>query len=159
MVHIHINRVQLVVRAGNIVVAPGDGCAHFLQHISKANIALYAVAANTGHLHGATFNRPGGEEVRSRRGVAFHQIVPRRNILLITVYDEALVILIFNFNTEGFHQVQGDINIRFGDQVALDANGGVLRRQRRSHQQRGQKLTGNAAVNLHAAAIETTFQA
>ncbi len=78
--------------------------------------------------------------------------------MLITAHDEALVILVFNFNTEGFHQVQGDINIRFGDQVTLDTNGGVLRRQRCGHQQRGQELAGNAAINLNVTAVKTALQ-
>jgi hypothetical protein len=62
MVHIHIDGVQLAVGTGNEIIAPGDGCAHFFQHVGKTDIALHAVAANTGDFHRAAFNRAGGRK-------------------------------------------------------------------------------------------------
>ena len=54
--------------------------------------------------------------------------------------------------------MQRDINIRLRDQVAFNADNGVLWCQRCGHQQRGQELAGNAAVNLNVTACKTTAQ-
>ena len=48
MVRIHIDRLELAVGAGDEIVAPGDGGAHFLQYVGETDVALYAVAADTG---------------------------------------------------------------------------------------------------------------
>ncbi|CNU74423.1 Uncharacterised protein [Salmonella enterica subsp. enterica serovar Bovismorbificans] len=63
MVHIHIYGVQFTARAGNKIIAPGNGRAHFLQHIGKTNIALHTFTANSGHFYRAAFYRPGGEKI------------------------------------------------------------------------------------------------
>ena len=79
--------------------------------------------------------------------------------MLIAAYDKTLVRLIFNLNAKGFHQVQRNINIRFGNQIAFNRDDGILRRQWGGHQERGQKLAGNAAVHFNLAAAETAAQA
>ena len=159
MIHIHIDGIQFAARAGDIIIAPGNGCAHFFQHIGKPNVALHAIAANTGDFYRPAFNGSGGEEVGCRGGVAFNQIIARRAIVLIAAHDKSLIRLIFNLNAKGFHQVQRNINIRFGYQIAFNRNDGILRRQRGGHQERGQKLAGNAAVHFNLSTAETTAQA
>ena len=55
--------------------------------------------------------------------------------------------------------MQRNVDIGFRHQIALNGDHGILRRQRRGHQQRGQELTGDAAVNLDVPALKTAAQA
>ncbi|MNV66912.1 hypothetical protein D3C71_1596880 [compost metagenome] len=66
MVHVHINGIQFTVCAGDEIVSPGDNCAHFFQYVSKTNITLNAVTADTGDFNGTAFNCTRGKEVRCR---------------------------------------------------------------------------------------------
>ena len=129
------------------------------QHVSKADIALHAVAANAGNAHGSTFNGGGGQKIGGGRGIALDQIVPWRLILLLTLDDKALVLLVLDLDAEAAHQMQRNIDIGFGNQLAFDRDLRIARRQRRGHQQRSQKLAGDAAVNADVAAGEAAFQA
>ena len=159
MVHIHIDRLELAVGAGDEIVAPGDGGAHFLQYVGETDVALYAVAADTGDFYRAALNGASGEEIRGRGSIAFHQVISRRLILLLAAHHKSLIRLIVHLNAEGFHQVQRNVDIGFRHQIALNDDDGILRRQRRGHQQRGQELAGDAAVNLDVAALKTAAQA
>ena len=63
MVHVHVDGVQLTVRTGDEVIAPGHNRAHFFLHVGKTNVALHAVATNTRHFYRTAFNRTRGQEV------------------------------------------------------------------------------------------------
>ncbi|MNW02407.1 hypothetical protein D3C71_1981830 [compost metagenome] len=54
--------------------------------------------------------------------------------------------------------MQGNIDIRFGNQLTQNMDSGILGRQRCHHQQGSQELAGYAAVNADVAAAETATQ-
>ncbi len=83
----------------------------------------------------------------------------RRLVLLPAAHHETLVAVVFNVHTEGLHQMQRDIDIRFGNQLTFDGDGGVLRCQRCRHQQRGEELARDAAVYRHVTTGKATTQA
>ena len=128
--------------------SPGDGGAHFLQYVGETNVALYAVAADTGDFYRAALNGASGEAEEASPST----VISRRLILLLAAHHKSLIRLIVHLNAEGFHQVQRNVDIGFRHKIALNDDDGILRRQRRGHQQRGQELAGDAAVNLDVAA-------
>lgn len=91
-------------------------------------------------------------EVRGGRSVALNRVIARRDIRLTPPDMEHPVVVVAHRYAEGAHQMQRDVDVRLGNQLALDVDLRILRRQRRSHQQRGQKLAGDAAVNGDVAA-------
>ena len=54
--------------------------------------------------------------------------------------------------------MQRDINVRLRDQIAFNANHGIIWSQRCGHQQCRQELAGDATINLNITASETTAQ-
>ena len=61
------------------------------------------------------------------------------------------VVLIDNVHTELRHQLECDVNIRFGNQLAYHVDFKCLSGQGQSHQQGGQELAGNIAFNWNNA--------
>ena len=55
--------------------------------------------------------------------------------------------------------MQRDVDIWAGNQLAFNRDDGILRRQWRSHQQRGEELAGYAAVHFNFAAGKAAAQA
>lgn len=103
MIHVHVDGVQRRQAAFNVIVAPANRRANALQHIGEANIALYAVAADTGHAHGAAADRRRRQKIRRAGGISFHQILSRRPVYTAAGEVKHLIIIVPHFNTEAFH--------------------------------------------------------
>ena len=91
MVHVHIDGVQLAVGTGDKIITPGHHRAHFFQYVSKTDIALHAVAANTRHFYRTAFDRASGKEIGGGGSITFNQVVARGLILLRSTHHEALI--------------------------------------------------------------------
>ena len=72
----------------------------------------------------------------------------RAAICLSGMDGERLPALALDLDAESAHQVQGDLDIGLGNQLADHLDGHVLPRQRGGHQQRREKLAGNIAAHL-----------
>ena len=70
-------------------------------------------------------------------------------------YDKPFVTVAINRNAEIFHDGNGHVNVRSGHQAARNRNGDRFFRKGGDHQQRGQILTADAAVDRHAAPLQT----
>ena len=64
---------------------------------------------------------------------------------------ETPIAVVFHIDAESAHQVERDVDIGFGNQLALHLYFKYFAGQRQGHQQRGQELAGNVAFDGYAA--------
>ncbi len=151
VVHVHVDAVQRPLLGLDEVIAPGDAGAHLLQHVGEVDIALNAVLADAGDPHLA-LDGARREEVGGAGGIPFHQEVARADVALVALDVEQLVVVVLDDHPELLHDVQGDVDVGLGDQLPLDVDAGVARRHGRRHQEGGQELAGDGAVDMHITA-------
>ena len=124
---------------------------HLRQRVDEAHIALDAVAADPLDAQGPATKRTGGEKVRGRRGVAFNMQGARASIGGAGSDVKGAPVFARHCNAKALHQVQGDLDIGFGDQFAhhFDGHrfGGFACQERKRHQERGQKLARHIAAH------------
>ncbi len=153
VVHVHVDPVQRPLLGLDEVIAPGDTGPHLLQHVCEVDVPLDAVLADAGDpylaLDGAC-----REEVGGAGGIPLHQEVTRADIGLVALDVEHLVVVVFDDHPELLHDVQGDVDVGFGDQLPLDVDAGVASRHGRRHQKGGQELAGDGAIHVHVTTPE-----
>ncbi len=111
------------VGAGETTLDPvwteADLGAHSCQRLGEADVALDAVAADAFDPHRAVADGAGGKEIRGRRGVAL-DLDMAGALVGGGGHDEARPAVALDLDAKAPHQIQGDLNIGFGDQLALD---------------------------------------
>ncbi len=133
------------------VVTPGDAGPHLLQHVGEVDVALDAVLADPGHPHLA-LDGTGGEEVGGAGGIPLHQEVTRADIALVALDVEGLVVVVLYHHAKLLHDVQCDVDVGLGNQLTLDVDAGIPGRHGGRHQEGGEELAGDGAVDVHVAA-------
>ena len=124
-------------RDRNPVFTHFEARAHLRERFREAHIALNGVFPHAFHAHrmcAARANRPQREEVGGGRGVAFHPVRAGRAVTGVCRNGKRAPALPFDDDAEARHQVQGDVDVGFGDQLALDFH----RRRRSGKRQRHQ---------------------
>ena len=172
MVAIEVDGLQRPAATADLqpVGAAFDLCAHGLGGLDEADIALDRVLAYTqnadapglrrvvgiGVIGGAGGNRAQRDEIAGRRGVGLHMDGARRLIVAACGDHKALPAVVFHGDAEARQQLQRDVDIGLGDQLAhhLDADVAFLGQQGQGHQQRGQELTGDIAAHLDGFAAQ-----
>src|SRR6185295_15355995 len=125
----------------------GNARAHLLQHFGKAHIALDAVASYADHPYRSTGDRARGEKVRRGGRVALDIDLAGRDVG-IARYVKRAPAVDDHFDAEFAHHVDGDGDIGFGDERAIDIDLAAAR-QRQRDQQSTQVLGGNVAAHLY----------
>ena len=138
--------------AGNFdeVVTPCYRRADFFQFAGKGGIALYGVPAQTGNAYRYGGKQPGGKEVGCAGRVAFDMDCFGGGVAG-GGQPETPIAAVFHIDAESAHQVERDVDIGFGNQLALHLYFKCFAGQRQGHQQRGQELAGNVAFDGYAA--------
>ena len=99
----------------------------------------------------------GGDEVRRRRRVALDDEAARRAQRLAGAEAIALRALALDGDAEALEQLQRDLDVGLGDQLALDLDDRVdrLGAQRQGQQQRAQELARDVAAHRIGASNES----
>ncbi len=94
-------------------------------------------------------NRPGGDEVRRRRGVALDGKAAGRAQRVRAEQAKALPAIAFDRHAEALEQPERDLDVRLGDQLARDLDHCAARAgaQRQGEQQGGEELARDVAAN------------
>ena len=98
---------------------------HFFQSRCELHVSLNAlrVDAVEGHLSAGHCCRR--QKIRGARPVAFHLV--SLGFIVVSCFNfEMLITLIFNMDTEGLHDVQSDVGIRFWSEVPLYMDAGII---------------------------------
>ena len=131
----------------DMMVAQVDFRTHLLQHLGETQIALDAAPADAVDAHRAAGYRSGGEEIRSRRGIAFDGEQARAFAALPGRNGELLPAGTPDLDAEARHQVQGDLDVGLGDQLSDHLDFRRPAGQGQGHQQRRQELRGDVAAH------------
>jgi hypothetical protein len=130
-----------------------DACTHSGQRRRKLHIALDAVAAHTFHPHRSAADRAGSEKVRRARGIPLDEDFPGTVKAAVGRNRERGPARAAHLHAEPRHEVERDLDVGFGNQIADDFDRRLLAGQRQRHQQRSQELAGNLATHPHLACI------
>jgi hypothetical protein len=122
-----------------------DLCTHQARGLDEADVALDGVRADTFDVHrraAVRGDRAQRDEVGRRRGIALDVDVPWRGIAAAGRDGEALEAVALHLDAEACQQVQRDLDVGLGDQLALDLDhdGRLGGHQRQGQQQRGEEL-------------------
>ena len=144
MVAVKVNRFEGPGSARNLecVGAAFDLGAHLLRSLDKADVALDGSRANAADVDavagvGTGGNGAQGHKVAGRRGIALDMDFAWRLVTATGRDGEALPAFALHLNAKARQQIQGDLNVRLGNQFASDFEANVpLGHQRQRHQQR-----------------------
>ena len=130
---------------------PDSTRAHRPHCVGEGDVALDRSAVDAfdaqSRIDGADRRR--GDEVRRRRRVALDDETSGRAELLAGTEAIALRALALDGDAEGLEQLQGDLDVGLGDQLALDLDHrvGRLGAQRQGEQQGGEELARDVAAH------------
>ncbi len=140
------------------VVAPPHLGAEVFEHACKRHVALNAVAPHALHPHRRALAVPltqhtRRQKIRGRRSIALHGDAARAAQTAARGNDKPLPPGAPHLHAKAPQQVEGDLDIGFGNQLALHRNGDVViaRLERQRQQQGGEKLAGDIAAHGHVA--------
>ena len=147
---------ELATRAGAFcpVGAHGNVCAHFLEHFDKGDIALTAIATHAKHAHLAACNGSGSQRITCRAGIALDHVVTR-SLVHALGHIKFLEVGMLDFDTELFHDIERQENVRGRNQFAFHVN----MERRFCIRSTNQKCRKILARNVTADRDRTTLQA
>jgi len=154
VVAVEVDRAQRpgAARHFHPVRAAPDVGAHQAHGVEETDVALDRVLAHAGDAQraaGAGGDRAQCHEVAGGGRIRLDVDLARRAVAAAGGDREALPAVPAHRDAEALQQVQGDFDVRLGDQLADHLDDDVLLGdERQRHQQRGEELAGDVAAHL-----------